>query len=1096
MHTSFKKLLAKSTILRGGVFCIVLSLFLTSCDNFLKAADIKDEIEKVIEYNNAQLVNVLIHSEERIGSFLLEGEKEFKINHTVAEVQFTANSKVCIFKGLEAVSKTDTSISRNDCVEIKKISGDIVTGVYTYSIKVTQKQNDILIRPVYQLRPSVISISPLYTNDPTEPIVITFDTPMEDIDIKPENSVFDFTNISIKCDNANISDKFNTPIFNEDKTVLTITPISNEFNALLHSKNSSTYTDINISFDPRNIFKIDDNYLRFAEDNALDFVVHYCTDFEAIAPVEISNSFAVYKNWRTSDNTGSSKFTLRYADFVEDNEVWDDENETTPYISDFEFSDHITGEYVYIYGKYDGTGSPIRTIEVKEYYDAELNCYGDSETCTITKEYTKNSDEVILWNRYSDDTIAFCIKKKLLSDDGIIILRTIVKDTYGNSAEQKEVAVIKSTSITSLDDAALINVPTIKFLYEDEPVTFNMTEYENELRDIKLIYYDYKTENYDINESLISENDPFMPLYGYRYINPTWVYKSIKCKLYKNNQELTTEPVNMTKQAYTGTYADAIKWHYYIDEDLVEDLTDLTVRVFIEDNVGNTTYKDYTFPGKTILVSDEKINSSTRRIIKFPENDETRKAGLIVFKNNNTWKTKYCSYNTIDLNISYIPDGTEFYLLSADYSDLCSTLGKKYIAGTTESETHSIGYDKISYEKAEDENTRINIRIKDSSLNYFDTIFVKFGTLQTSFNYLTTYYLQEGQKNITISTYTSFLYSHEHQLFLYGVKNGVCSSIGPITIEKLTDPKYDNSKPKIDWFGKNVRFPEYYYFSLRDEESGISKISFNGKSIDYTEVSDGNTYAYALNLKNDKLSLQPIQCNDVAGQSYDGAILINYYDIIDYSIGVPWLKFEIKVYDKANNVTTKTINELLPQHNPPVYYSNNGSYWTFKINESDGNYQSFGISKFEDNTWAYVWYSRGKQTVSLTVPTYRFIRTYNYNSIPKYYWTGTTPPNHSKTNDSLALIGSSSQMQVSSKHPVLVQTIVSPCQFAICKDWTKDEWLYYKKIIGEEVFDLNAGNLIANYTIPLDEINSNECYVVVVHFADGSSIMSDVMVKE
>ncbi|MBR4791973.1 MAG: hypothetical protein IK024_13875, partial [Treponema sp.] len=31
---------------------------------------------------------------------------------------------------------------------------------------------------------------------------------------------------------------------------------------------------------------------------------------------------------------------------------------------------------------------------------------------------------------------------------------------------------------------------------------------------------------------------------------------------------------------------------------------------------------------------------------------------------------------------------------------------------------------------------------------------------------------------------------------------------------------------------------------------------------------------------------------------------------------------------------------------------------------------------------------------------------------------------------------------------------------------------------------------------PLNEIKSGECYVVIAHFADGTSAMSDVMVKE
>ena len=56
--------------------------------------------------------------------------------------------------------------------------------------------------------------------------------------------------------------------------------------------------------------------------------------------------------------------------------------------------------------------------------------------------------------------------------------------------------------------------------------------------------------------------------------------------------------------------------------------------------------------------------------------------------------------------------------------------------------------------------------------------------------------------------------------------------------------------------------------------------------------------------------------------------------------------------------------------------------------------------------------------------------------------------------------------------------------------------MFFKKIVDDEVFNLNSSNKRATYNIPLDQINQDECYVVIAHFADGSSIISDVMVKE
>lgn len=1082
-----KNSLQKALYWGGGVFCIVLSLFLTSCDNFLKAADIKDEIEKVIEYNNAQLVNVLIRSEERIGSFLLEGEKEFKINHTVAEVQFTANNKVCIFEGLEAVSKTDTSISRNDCVEIKKISGNKDTGVYTYTIKVTQKQNDILIRPVYQLRPSVVSISPLYTNDPTEPIVITFDVPVEDKDSKKETPVFDFNNISIKYGNIDITNKFNQPVLNEDKTVLTINPDSTKFNEFLSDNYNVTYVNINISLDPRTLFDVNGNYLYFAEDNSLNFTVHYCTDFETTPPLEIG--FVVYKNWDSTTDSGESEdeLSLTYEEILEDYEHYEN-YEYDELIEEEKYAAHIIGEYVYISGRYNDEDSDIKTIEVEEYFDEDLNpnCY-EEYTTPITKKYTKESDEVILWNKYYNGDIAFCIKKKLLSPDGLIRLRTTVKDTYGNPADTQEVCVIKSTSIEFYNNLYLINVPTLKFCHTDDPQSFDMAKYEAELRDIKFIYYSpfYDNRGEKVDEELMDENCYFSPMYGYRILNPDKVYKTIKCQYYNDNNELVEKSMNC--DAYTEPkYFNAYKFHCIIPESDVADLNNLKLKILIEDDFGNTYYKDYCFPGRTVLARDEK-DSTQRHIYKVSETDDDEATGLIVFKNGNNWLAQFYG-NDIDLNITYIPDGTEFYLVSSSDDSLTAPLNEKFIAGSKALGTHAIEYDRISYELKENQKILIDIKIKDSSLNYFDSIFAKIGDEDDGLDQYKSYYLTKGEKSIKILKRTSDLFYDPQKVILYGIKNGVCSISDEIHIQKFTDPKYDNISPLIEWSGMHFRFPEYFYFNPEDRQSGVSRISINGITFDYPAISDNeHHYSYIVNYNNHGISLQPVEIgNNLWNSNCDGVILLNLYDVIDYSLGFPCINLEIKVYDKANNVYTEKVNEKI-EKGTPVKLSNPSSN-TWSLNTSN-----FNVSRFINQNWEFYMYREGGSKTIAALSNY-FVRFYDEYSIPTYYYK--TSSVHNKINDSLALTGSQTQMRVSSNDPVLVQTIVTPRSYSVCKDWTKEEWLFYKKIIGEEVFYLSSSNTRAIYNIPLDQIKQDECYVVIAHFADGSSIMSEVMVKE
>lgn len=1083
MNSSFFKSL--KTIMLGCILCATFAMIFTSCENFLKASEIREEIEKVIDYNNAQKVPVLIRADEGTGSFLVEGEKEFTVNFTEAELQFTANTKAIVFKGLEAVSKTNHSISRNDCVAFTKISGNENTGVYTYSLKITQKVNDILIKPVYQLRPAVVSISPLYTNLPTDSIVITFNIPVEDKNVKPENSVLNFENISIKCNNTDITNCFNTPTLNEDKTILTITPNSTAFNAFLHSKNSSPYTDISVSLDPRTIFEIDGNYLKYAEDNTLDFILHYSTDFEITPPNK--KSFSIYKNWDTSNNTGSDSFWLTYNYFDDDYSIWNDPDEEV-LISDSVFAAHITGEeFVYIYGRYNDADSGIKTIEVEEYYDEVLN-WCDNTTLFI-EEFTKDSDEVIFWSRYSNGDIAFCIKKKLLSDDGIIRLRTTVKDAYGNCAQQQEVVVIKSTSI-NFYDAALINFPSVQYMNndidDDGLLTFDMEEYENELRDIKLIYVDPKADNDEIDFSLIYQNYYFNATYGYRSINPKEIYKSIKCQYYDDNNELQTK--DMSPLAYEDPYVGALKWHYYIDEDNVEDLNNLTVRIIIEDKVGNVGYKDFTFPGKTILISDEKISQSERQIKLCKESDNFGVGALIVFKYDNEWKATGFWRKTV-VDISYIPDGTEFYLISSDTDYLTAPKNKKFIAGSNTTGTHSVEYDNISFENAGNNDTLINIQIKDSTLNYFDHIFAKFGSTEDSVDYYGTYYLSKGEKNIKIISSTDSLFKNDFQVFLYGIKDDVCSISESIPISKFTDPKYDNVAPTINYgFAVfEIRFPDYCCLRIRDDQTGISRVEINDRIFELPTIPDNHSYAYLLNLNNNSVDL--MQLNDIEpGTSRDRVILIKLSDMIDESLSIPLISFDCKAYDKANNLATRKIHEIIQQGNPIPHPTKNGSQWSITMPDRIMN-----ISYFYNNKWNYYWYTTGNSSTNTPLPTNYFIRLYGKYSIPKYYYLNAT---NSTNSSCIAEKSSSSNIQVSSDAPVLVQTIISPRSYSVCKNWTKDEWLFYKPIIGEQVFNLNSSNTTADYTIPLNEIKSGECYVVIAHFADGTSAMSDVMVKE
>lgn len=1063
----------------------------------IDAANLKDEdnialpqIEKYRytinkNFGNQKKITVLIRTVEGTGTFLVDGERECVVGYSLGELQFTPNAKSAVFLGLEAVSKNDTSVSRNDSVEFTQVNN--TNGVYIIRVRVKEEVNDILIRPKYILRPAIVKTTPSYADYATEPIVITFNTPVEDESVKPEDSIFSFDNITIKCNNTTISNKFNPPTLNEDKTVLTIVPKTDEFNSFLATQASSLYSDITVSFDQRTIFEIDGNYLNFAEDKSLDMIVHYCTQVEMTPPQEMQ--FNIYRDWDTTTRTGSNPFDLSY------DLLMDECDNYYQIYTDDRFIANRTRGTVYIYGQYNddaGSGSGVGSVYLKEYRNSELNEEYMNDK-TIVKEYTETSDNVLFWNSFSDGTTKFCIQEQLDFEDGIISITSSVKDKCGNSSTPKEISVVKTTEM-NFWDSELQNIFFFLYGYSDDPMPFDMDTYEDELRDIKMIYTDENSGG-DF-EDLISEESFFAASYGYRDVDPHKAYTSVKCQYYDDDNVLQTR--EMAYEAYTGEFEGAYKWHYYIDEDEVKDLRDLSIRIIAEDDLGNSFYQDYKFPGKMALISDVKNDDGSRTMQFVPQTEGTTRSGLLVFKQNNTWMAKRY-YDDIDISI---PDGTEFYLIPSD-DNLAGQMSEKFIAGNLNTQgLYPIGYDSISYERGDKQNVNITVKVSEDSLNYFDIIFARFGSRGKT---LYPHYLSKGENSILISYTTTNLYSYEYVIQLCGIKDGVCSEGEEVVIHKFDNPQFDNVNPKIT-SEIHPRFPEYYSVRIRDDESGISRIYYNNKLVVLPEKEDddNNAYVYHLNIQNDELFIEPEIANDVKGTTLENNLLLPLGDVLvkDEALGIPILKFEIKVYDKAENETILNINKKINPTRPwRVYSKKSSTSWEFA--SDDFSSYSYSCYYLVQGKWRYYSYSvsaynrvEGGEAITsaMPIPWPCFVRIYHYLSKPVYFYNGRMI-NTGTYDFILPDDTSESSVLISSDAPVYVHTAVTSISYQKCKDWTVDDWDSYKKIVGPELVNITTGWEKKQYDIPLDEIESNQCYVVIAHFADGTTAMSDVKIK-
>jgi len=133
------------------LFTVLISL--TSCDSFLKSVDLKSDLEKAIADANAPTLSLKVDIDDvDVGTVSPSGFKDdLKVNHPL---NISANiSKKYKFLYWEAVSQKDLNTSMAEYVKIDdKYSADTAVTVLTYS-------NDIFIKPVYALIPSIIEDS-------------------------------------------------------------------------------------------------------------------------------------------------------------------------------------------------------------------------------------------------------------------------------------------------------------------------------------------------------------------------------------------------------------------------------------------------------------------------------------------------------------------------------------------------------------------------------------------------------------------------------------------------------------------------------------------------------------------------------------------------------------------------------------------------------------------------------------------------------------------------------------------------------------------------------------------------------------------------
>ena len=1063
MKIQFNKFF-KTTIL-GGAICIVVLLF-ASCENFLNAHDTAEQIKEAIEIANSNYVTIYIENEKDTGTLNLTQVKVKKKESF--KLKFTPSDN---WRFIEwEVLNRETGEPVVDCIKF-----DNAKNLEVKCTLLTSKEN-LLIYPKCFRLPSVISATPAssetaYANTP---IVIKFNMPIEDENILAKDSIinYGYQNINIVCELFNMTDYFEAPELNTDKTVLTIMPKSSELKNFIQTQ-KRPFIDLQISFGENFTVKKDGTILPMAPDSK-SFSVRYKDEIEKNPP----EKFEFFASTHEITIASAASTPLKNM-FNQDDIAEIDPEDNTP--QDKIIQNRSNGT-IYIYGKYYDAESGVKTITITELQTHEWEYCTEVDAQEYNHSYTVNMryENAEFMNDGKGITF-FCIKQVLDSDDGAVLVNVKIEDACGNPAKLQTFTVIKRSSICLEDFQGIYNVSSDYFTLD-----FDIDDYYEKARNIKITNValnDYDAYNID--------SYPAYSLceivYGYTYI--TGESFSLFCEYKDKNGIVRREP-------FSPYDPETRTWNLSLN---VGSLIDLPIKIIVIDDIGLEGEIEFKFP--PALVSQIVSQSSSGKTVLFSSD-----SGEFFY---NTKLLEYTADGVLE-NVKQTSSYTSTVYIKSEYNYSAVPINM-YLYG----EVISINPESVpdvvvtgySLSKSVETNRSIDIALniaEDSWQKYdsicFDYSFYSVDNLKPSaFNH---YYIK-GETSCIFTVDTKDLYSRNLNIKVFGKKNSSISKGTSYTIQPITSIEYDNVPPSISY---NQEEYDYYTFSMSDIGSGsdYGKVTIGGNEFTINENS-GFTAKVPVWVINESVfiseeghPLWEFELYDKNGNSFSGT---------DYILvrNVPIFK-----------TITKTENEKWCLDTGEFSKSDYSDYYTrwlldIYVLGTDSKWAQSSRTKY-DATRTELSDNMIEVTISdITLPADSFIRINNgyfYYGVsgdesqdkfsfgtPFYVYTGEARNGDGKYDLLLANGNSNDSVAISSDGPVFIHTLVTTKPYSECSSWNVIEWETNHKHIGDKYIDFSTDIRNQRYNIPMGEITKGECYVVVAHFANGNSLMSEVMQK-
>ncbi|MBO4533158.1 MAG: hypothetical protein IKX70_04645 [Treponema sp.] len=1071
MKTCFKT--SKKSLLAGALIFIA-ALFLTSCENFLKGGSIRKDLEEAIEIANTNPVTIYIEAEEGSGT-VTPTQLRLKKKETF-DLRYKPASSWRFIKW--EVRDRNTKEVVTDVIQF-----DDETALETKG-RVLDPREGLEIYAKAVILPEVVSVvpDPGSTISSYKSIVFTFNTPVDDTDATETASVFNYNNILITSDGKDVSSFFEKPYFNSDKTVLTILPKAKDIYDYINLYHM-TVLDLKITLSDRIVVTQGDQEVGLTQNSNTSFALHYRPVIETVDPLQVGD-LIVSRKEITKENL---------EDFPESDKffkITDPNSSATPAEK---IMRNRVADKIFIYGKYFDDDSGINAVTVKEIRKYDLGGHSETPLTDTVRAPVKYNGENALFihdGKYTE----FFIEHEVMTKEGAVKLDVFVSDSCGNEASDSLYVfkvgpdcyrkfTIQNRSLLTDFYSENFNetIKTIRINHDFEEKVYFKDRTEVDTSDLK-IYCLY-------NNKVASAETQFSPFNR----NVTW----------HNNQ--TDEDITEVEKG----------WEYKLD---IPSVAGLKFTILTVDDIGNTFQKEFSFPSEpAVLVSGNDIDRKKAYI--YPQENTTQ---YFIINSESSIEDRIDVRNALEYGFprdsyEYLNHRAEYWIIPCnEYSSSNDVSYNLYGPKSSKSFKVNTENGSLSQKVSLKTDPQFNIvpgkgiaelyfTLADNSWTNFDLIY--FDKIIGSSTYENNI-IPKGSFLVKhdISGDCDELYTNDITLKIYGIQNGKKSEALEKTIVTSKDSQgnsvakgtYDITPPETNIFSRTSA--DYYTIQFKtgsgSNESDLDKlyiIERDGTEKLYTELTTSqNGYSQQLKIPAAVLVNEVNEGGKWKLKATDEKGNACIFEVPKATIYEDY-KFGDLIKSNSNWKVVLDYFEVYGVFQSTYCLTEDGWAWketTIKKSDNDINASSVGEFELMDNSFVKMSYLKILSSE---------ICYYNYG----YYYTNTSVQPSGDFNYIQKL--SDSEFMITSDVPTLVHTIKTKIPYRECKKWTADDWEAHLAPIGDRVMPFTeSNNTPRKYRVPVDEIDSGECYVVITYFANSNKQnkayklephMTEVMIK-